>query len=140
MPAYSVKLELLRRAPLFEGFAEHELAEIAARAEEIEVPAGAVLVREGDPGDELFVIVSGSIRVESNGAVLTTLWPGDFMGEIALIDGGPRTATAICDQPARLIVLRRDAFQDALDRHPSVQFQVLNALTERVRRGEPRRR
>ncbi|MGZ6345319.1 MAG: Crp/Fnr family transcriptional regulator [Candidatus Limnocylindrales bacterium] len=127
------KLDLLRRVPLFASFKAHDLELVARLADEIDVPAGKALTREGDVGHEFFVIVEGRVRVEREGQVLNTLGPGDFLGEIALVDGGPRTATAVTESNARLLVLAHREFSSLLSQYPSIQVEVLQALAHRVR-------
>ncbi len=131
------KLELLRLVPLFAGLGRHELEEIERLVDEIDVPAGKVLTTQGRSGAEFFVIVSGSARVERDGVIVRTLGDGDFLGEIALIDGRPRSATVTVETPARLLVLAHREFDSLLDRFPTIQRKVLDALAHRVRQTEP---
>jgi CRP/FNR family cyclic AMP-dependent transcriptional regulator len=131
------KLEMLRRVPLFAGLGRRELEEVARLTDEIELPAGRTLTTEGEYGHEFFVIVTGSARVERDGATLATLRDGDFLGEIALLDGRPRSATVTVAEPSRLLVLGHREFNSLLDRFPGIQREVLLALAARVRRAEP---
>jgi CRP-like cAMP-binding protein len=131
------KLELLRRVPLFADLSGRELEEIGRLADEVDLPAGRELTHEGQSGGEFFVIVDGTVRIERGGRHVSDLGPGDFLGEIALIDGGPRTATAITQGPARLLVLAHREFDSLLDRFPTIQATILKALAFRVRRLEP---
>jgi CRP-like cAMP-binding protein len=131
------KLELLKRTPLLEGLGRRDLEEVGRLADEVDVAAGHVLMREGDPGREFFVIVDGSVRVERGGSVLATLGPGDFLGEIALIDEGPRTATATTETPATLLVLAHREFHSLMAQFESVRTCVLHCLAERLREYEP---
>ena len=130
------KLELLRRVPLFAGLGRKELEEVGALVDEVDLPAGQVLTTEGRYGSEFFVIVSGTARVERDGVHVRTLHDGDFLGEIALIDGRPRSATVTLESPARLLVLGHREFDSLLDRFPNIQRAVLQALAQRVRRTE----
>jgi CRP/FNR family cyclic AMP-dependent transcriptional regulator len=131
------KTELLRRVPLFAGLDRRGLNEIGRLAEEVDLPAGAVLMREGQTGHEFFLIVDGRVRVERGGRVVNVAGPGDFLGEIALVDGGPRSATATAEERVRAIVLGQREFHSVLERHPQIRLQVLNALAKRVRQAEP---
>src|SRR5438128_2065358 len=79
------KLDLLRKVPLFSGCSSSSIAEIGTLTEEIDVPAGNVLMRQGETGEEFFLIVSGRVRIERNGRQLDSLGPGDFLGEISLV-------------------------------------------------------
>ena len=79
------KVKLISRVPLFEGCSGRELAQVASIAEQVELPQGAVLIREGEPGRDFFAVVEGSVDVRQNGRRIATLGPGDFVGEIALL-------------------------------------------------------
>jgi CRP/FNR family transcriptional regulator, cyclic AMP receptor protein len=131
------KLDLLRRVPLFAGLGARELEEVGRLTDTVDLPAGRELTHEGGYGNEFFVIVDGSVDIERDGRRLTTLGPGDFLGEIALIDGGRRTATARTASTARILMLGHREFHSLLDRFPKIQLAVLQALAERVRRNEP---
>src|SRR5438128_5417719 len=94
-------------------------------------------MRQGQSGQECFLIVKGRVRIERDGRLINTLGPGDFLGEISLVDGKPRMATATAEEPSQLLVLAHREFHELLDRNPGVQKQVMMALAERVRRLEP---
>lgn len=131
------KLELLRGVPLFSRLAARDLEEIGRLADEVDVAAGRELMREGERGLEFYVIVDGSVRVERGGRLLRMLGSGDFLGEIALLDGGPRSATATTETASRLLVLGRQEFQTLIADVPGIRTAVLEALAERVRNLEP---
>jgi CRP-like cAMP-binding protein len=131
------KLELLRRVPLLASLGRKEVEEVGRLAEEIDVPAGRVLMREGQTGQEFFVVVAGNVLIERGGHSLRSLGPGDFLGEIALIDDGPRTATATTETNAKLLVLAHREFHSLMDQFPSIRAAVLQALAMRVRNLEP---
>jgi len=131
------KLELLRGVPLFAGLAGRELEEIGRLAETVDLPAGRELTRQGAFGNEFFVIVEGQADVERDGRHIRTMGPGDFLGEIALVDGGVRTATVRTTGPSRVLVVGHREFHSLLDRFPKIQLAVLQALAERVRHLEP---
>lgn len=127
------KTRMLARVPLFARLGRSGLAEVAALADEVDVTAGTVLTTEGRTGGEFFVIVDGAVSVARGGTIVRTLGAGDFLGEIALIDGGPRTATATATVPTRLLVVAHREFHSLMDRFPEVRMAVLQALAERVR-------
>jgi len=127
------KLELLQRVPLFAGLDREGLEEIGRIAEEIEAREGTVLTHEGRQEGYFFVIVSGSVRVDRGGQTINTMGPGDFLGEIALLDGGPRTATATTDEPSRLLKITNEDFRRLVDRSPAVRTAVLEAAGARLR-------
>jgi CRP-like cAMP-binding protein len=131
------KLELLKRVPLLAGLGRKEVEEVSRLAEEIDVPAGRVLMREGQTGQEFFVIVSGSVLIERGGHAIRSLGPGDFLGEIALVDDGPRTATATTETGSKLLVLAHREFHSLMNQFPSVRIAVMQALAMRVRKLEP---
>ena len=131
--AHDEKLDLLHQIPLFAGLARHRIERLGQLAEEVDVPAGKVLIRQGDSGGDLMVLVSGAASVERDGARISTLGPGDFVGEIALVDGGARTATITTDEPCRLVVLGHREFHAVMDEFPEVAGQILATLADRIR-------
>jgi len=94
------------------------------------------VTREGDEGDAFFVIVDGQLEVSRNGMTLRELGPGDFLGEISLVDGRPRTATVTATGQVKALVIRRPEFLELMERYGAVRLGVLMALTERVRGDE----
>ena len=134
MPLFShdSKADALGRAPLFQGLSRGDLHELARVTEDLEVEAGKVLCREGETAREFFVIVDGEVEVTKGGETVRTLGPGDFFGEIALIEHMPRTATVTARSPLRFFVLTSQSFLALLDRQPAVERQVLRALARRV--------
>jgi CRP-like cAMP-binding protein len=131
------KLELLKGVPLFAGLKRAELKEIGRLADEVDLPDGRRLTVEGRRADEFFVIIEGAARIERGGRTVKTLRNGDFLGEIALVDGGPRTATATTEGPGRYLVIGHREFHSLLERFPSIQIAVLRAMAQRVRSLDP---
>ena len=132
--AHDEKLALLQRIPLFNGLDKHRLERLGTLAEEVDVPAGKVLIRQGDSGGDLMILASGQVAVDRDGVRINTLGAGDFFGEIALIDGGTRTATITTESPSRLVVLGHREFHAMMDELPSVAAQILATLAHRIRR------
>ena len=130
------KLDQLKRVPLFAGLGRRELEELGTLADEVDVADGRMLTRQGETGAEFFVVLEGAVQVDVDGSVITTLGTGDFLGEIALIDGKPRTATTRAVGPTRLLVVGHRQFHQLMDDFPTVKTCVLEALAERVRRNE----
>lgn len=128
-----VTAEMLRTVPLFSGMTDRSFEAIAALASGVTFDAGQELVRQDDPGEHFFIITSGRARVERDGGLLRDLGPGDFLGEISLVDGSPRTATVIALEPIRALTIQRAGFLDLIERIPVLRLEVLNALTERIR-------
>ena len=137
MATRDAKLELLRRVPLFAGCRGPSLQLIEQLADEVDVPDGYNLMREGEFAQEFFLIVEGRVRIERGGRAINVLGPGDFLGEIALIDHGRRTATAVTDGAAKLLVIDRRGFNSLLDDSPAIRLEVMKALAARVRHLEP---
>jgi CRP/FNR family cyclic AMP-dependent transcriptional regulator len=127
------KLDLLRRIPLFMGLDRHQIERLGQLAEEVDVPAGKMLIRQGDSGGDLMVLASGQVAVVRDGGHIRTLGPGDFFGEIALIDGGLRTATITTEEPSRLVVLGRREFHAVMDEFPEVASRILATMADRIR-------
>jgi CRP/FNR family transcriptional regulator, cyclic AMP receptor protein len=128
---------LLRRSHLMQGFTDRTLEAIGDMASEVQFAPGEAIVREGDPGDAFYVITSGNAVVTQDGSQLRELGEGDFVGEISLIDGQPRTATITATDEVSTLTLGRDQFQRLIDEHPSVRLELLMALTERLRKVAP---
>ena len=127
------KLDLLRRIPLFAGFDRQHVERLGMLTEEVDVPAGKVLIRQGELGDDLMVIYSGLVSVERDGAKVNTLGPGAFFGEIALLQRGPRTATVTAETACRLLVINHRDFHAVMDEFPDIAARVLLTLAQRLR-------
>jgi CRP-like cAMP-binding protein len=126
------KVQALKSAPLFDGLSRKELTQLARVSEDLEVEPGKVLCKEGEIGQEFFVIVDGKVNVNRKGRRVTTRSSGQFVGEIALLEDVPRTATVTAETPVRLFVLTRKDFRHLLDTNPGVERKVLRALARRL--------
>jgi CRP/FNR family cyclic AMP-dependent transcriptional regulator len=126
------KIELISKVPLFARCSKGELREIAAAADEIDLPEGKVLTREGDRGREFFVLLDGTAEVRRSGELIRTLGAGDFLGEIALISQEPRTATVTTASPVRALVITDQSFGALLSHQPGVREKVLETLADRL--------
>ena len=126
------KVQALKRAPLFDGLSRKELTQLARVSEDLEVEKGRMLCKEGETGQEFFVIVDGKVKITRKGRRLATRGGGDFVGEIALLEDVPRTATVTAETPLRLFVLTRRDFRHLLDENPGVERKVLRALARRL--------
>lgn len=122
--------------PLFSGCSDKELAFIASRTDEVDIPAGRVLCEKGKSGGDFFIILDGRAEVEAVHGK-RTLGPGEFFGEIALIDNGPRTATVKAATPMRCLVLGHSQFRDVLHQNGEIAVKILRAVTERLREATP---
>jgi CRP-like cAMP-binding protein len=126
------KVELLRSVPLFSGCSKTELRRLAATADEVDLREGHVLMREGRPGREFFVLIEGSVEVTAKGRKLTDLGGGDWFGEIALLTKVPRTATVTTTSAVRALVLTDRAFRQLVETMPSIGIKVLASVGERL--------
>jgi CRP/FNR family cyclic AMP-dependent transcriptional regulator len=131
----------LKRVPLFSGLSADELARFAEVTREREYPKNSVILFEDDPGDALYVVSEGQVKVvligeDGREVILSVLTDGDFFGEMSLIDDEPRSAHVIAMRDSRLLVLRRDDFQQQIQQHPSVALTVLKVLVQRLRQAD----
>jgi CRP/FNR family cyclic AMP-dependent transcriptional regulator len=131
----------LKRVPLFSDLSASELARFAELAREREYPKNSVILFEDDPGDALFVVSGGQVKVvligeDGREVILSVLSDGDFFGEMSLIDDEPRSAHVIAMRDSRLLVLRRDDFQQQIQQHPAIALKVLKVLVQRLRRAD----
>ena len=123
----------LERIWLFEGCNRAELARIHKAAEEVAVPEGTLLVEEDEPGLLFFVILEGRASVVHGGRTVADLGPGEFFGELALLDDRPRSASVVAATDMALLVIRRRAFQRVLDATPALTRTLLRAMACRLR-------
>jgi CRP/FNR family transcriptional regulator, cyclic AMP receptor protein len=126
------KIARLKQSPLFEGLSRKQLARLAQLSDDLEATAGTVLCQEGARGREFFVILEGEATVTSRGRRIRTLGPGDFFGEIALLERVNRTATVTASTPLRFFVISDTAFKSVLATDPTIEHKLLRALARRV--------
>ena len=127
------KTAQLKVVPLFAHCTSQQLAFIATQVEDMEFPAGKVLCSEGQSGGDFFVLLAGAADVTRGTKKITKMAAGDFFGEIALIDGGKRTATVTTTAPSRCLVLGRRQFQNVLHQNTDIAHSIMKALSLRVR-------
>jgi CRP-like cAMP-binding protein len=131
------KLKLLGGVALFSACSKADLGRIAALVEEIEVPEGKVLTRQGEPGRECFIVCNGRARAKIRGRKRgITLGPGSFFGEMSLLDGGPRSATVTAESDMYLLVLDSRSFSSLVEDIPTVGRKVMRVMAERLRASE----
>ena len=130
------KAELLANVPLFSTCNKRELSRIASLVDEVAAPKGKVLVRQGDPGRECFVIADGKAKATMRGKGTAVLGPGAFFGEMSLLDQGPRSATVTAETDMRLLVLGSREFSSLVNEVPVVAVRMMQGLAERLRRAE----
>jgi CRP/FNR family transcriptional regulator, cyclic AMP receptor protein len=126
------KIEILQRVTLFAGCSKKELGQIALIADEIDFAPAKVLIKQGDPGRQFFVVIEGEVKVEKNGKKLPMIGGSEFYGEISLVSGSPATATVTTVTPTRALVITPAHFRGLLDRSPSIQRRVLHSFSERL--------
>ena len=120
-----LKREALAHMPLFQKLDDRELLNIMQLADVLQFEAGQTVVREGERGDELFIALTGKLRITHGTAVLGHVSPGDHFGEMALIRSGPRSATVTAVEPSELLIIRRDAFFEVIRTDPRVAVKLL---------------
>jgi CRP-like cAMP-binding protein len=130
----AICIEQLHQASLFSNCTKDELRIIASLTTMQDVTSGMVLAEQGKAGREFFVVTHGSATASRNGGWLAQLGPGSFFGELALLDGGPRTATVVADTDMTLLVLSRSEFKTLQFSAPSVSYKMLVELGARLRR------
>lgn len=128
------KIELLKRAPLFAGCSKSELRALASTADELDLREGTIITREGRPGREFFVLISGNAQVTKKGKEVAQLGAGDWFGEIALLTDAPRTATVKATSPVDVLVITDRSFKTVVETMPSIALKVLSTIGERLAR------
>jgi CRP-like cAMP-binding protein len=124
----------LREIPLLEGISDRDVGVIARLFDDLDVDPGSHLITEGSFAHEFFIILSGSVEVSIDGTVVTTLGPGDFFGEVALMEHVRRTASVVTTERSRLAVLSREAFEEVEQSMPSVAQHLREATAARMPR------
>jgi len=135
-PSRDARVRHLERVPLFSGFAEDDLRRVAALSTILEIRAGTIVTQMGDAGDSFFIIIDGTVGVRTPVGVGNQLHPGDFFGEMSLLDGEPRSATITATTDVRLLVVDRLHFWRLLEETPDLIRRILTTLSRRVRRLE----
>lgn len=127
------KQELLQSISIFSACGSRDLAELGQLLDEVDIPDGKVITREGDTAREMFIIASGTARVEKDGRALAELGPGGVIGEMALISEGRRNATVTADGPVKAFVAGHREFHSLMDRYPDFRLRVLEGLAKKIR-------
>jgi len=124
---------LIGACPLFRGLVPDDLAAVAAAAIEVDFPAERAIARQGEIGTGFFIVVSGRVRVVRDGAVVAHLGPGEFFGELSILDGGPRVAQVVTDEPTVCLAIASWDFERVLRDEPGVALAVLKVVAARLR-------
>ena len=138
MRTRDIYLDHLAQVPLFSTCSRKDLQKLGKASDEIEVKEGKVLVEEGKPGHEFFLIEDGTAEVRRNNRKVATLGRGQFFGELSLLDRGPRSATVIADTDMTLVVLGQREFLGVIDEVPAMAHKLLAALAGRLRDADSR--
>ena len=130
--------EFLARVPIFESCAPQEVASIAAVAPEHTYEPGQIVVTQGTPGQAFYLITEGRVGIERDGLPLGAFGPGDFFGEMSLLDSAPRSATIRAIDQTRCLMLSSWDFKSLLERTPSIAIRLLEVLSRRLRVADER--
>jgi len=130
------KLEHLAKVKMFSSLNRRELARVSKAANVVSVKSGTEIVTAGTMGEEFYMILSGKAAVRRSGRKVAELGPGDYFGEMALLDSGPRSATVVADGDVTLVVIGQREFMGVLDETPEVARKLLVSLSARLREAD----
>jgi len=133
MASKKASLDNLRQVSLFSACSSKDLEKIAKAGDEITMPAGSLIVDQGQTGREAFIVLEGTVTVRRNGKKVASLGPGTVVGELSLLDHGPRTATVICETDCLLMLITQRHFSAVLDDVPALSHKLLASLAGRIR-------
>ena len=128
-----LKIEHLRRVPLFAQCSRRELQFLASRMDEVSIRAGRTLITEGEPTNAFYLLMSGEVDVRLKGRPLRRLGPGEFFGEIGMMDRGPASATVVTKTPVEAMVMSHAQFRDAIRGNETIALKVMATMAERLR-------
>ena len=131
------KVDLLRGVPLLGTCDSMELERVAHLVDQVDVPDGYIIAREGLREGQFAIIVEGTVRLEHAGKEFHRIGPGEYLGEMALIDDGPRTASAVAEGPVKLLVMAPREFQNLMNESVSIRASIFETLARRIRHYEP---
>lgn len=130
----TIDLEMLRKVELFSALTSEQVRPFADAARETTHPVGETLTEQGSHGHRFHLLLDGSAAVERGAEEVATVGPGDFVGEIGLLGGGPSTATVRCTSPVRALTLRREEFWAVLEAEPHIALRILEVVCRRLER------
>ena len=133
MASKKAYVDNLRNVALFNGCTNKELDRIARSGDEVKMPLGTLLADQGQTGREAFVVLDGTVSVKRNGRKVASLGPGSIVGELSLLDHGPRTATVTCETDCTIFVISQRHFLAVLDDVPTISHKLLASLSSRIR-------
>ena len=137
------KIDILKAVPLFGTLDDAQLDRVAGLSAEVRYARDQIILQQDEPGDALYILIEGRVKVVLYGedgreVILSTLRDGDFFGEMALIDGGPRSASVVAVEESRLVRIRREPFLGLLREHPELCLRILESTTRRLRVADGR--
>ena len=124
--------EWLAKVPLFNGLSKKQLREVSSLATRLDEAAGTQLTKEGQVGNEFIIVLEGEIEIRRGGEVVATRGPGSYVGEIALLDNRPRTATVVAKTPVVIEVIGRREFRTLLADAPELQEEIMSTMAQRL--------
>jgi len=127
------RTDVLYELPLFSGCNRRELETVAGLADEVRLRAGTILTAQGEPGNECFVLLDGGADVTIDDHLVAELGPGEIVGEMALLESEPRTATVVTTTNTRVLVMTRPTFTAVLEKCPNLARRVMRTLARRLR-------
>ena len=127
------KADQLRRVPLFSQCSKRELQFLGTQMDDVSIGAGRTLLSEGNPTDAFYLILRGEVEVSIRGRSRGRLKPGDFFGEIDMLDRGPATATVVTTMPVEALVLSHAQFRDAIKANEGIALKVMATMAQRLR-------
>ena len=130
------KVDRLARVPLFSSLSKRELEFLGSRVDEVQLKPGQTVIKEGQPTESFFILERGNVEVSRGGKRVARLGPGEFFGEIGMLDRGPASATVVTDGPVEAIVLSHLQFRDAIKGNDNLAMQVIAAMATRLRANE----
>jgi CRP-like cAMP-binding protein len=133
MASASTRVTALATVPLFSGCTKRELGHVAKAGVERAATAGDTIANQGEMGREAFIILAGRVDVKRNGRTIVSLGDGDVVGELSLLDHGPRTASIVCSTDCTLYVIDQRHFREVIEKHPSIALKLLGTLATRIR-------
>lgn len=127
------KVDQLKRVPIFVRCSRSELQSLAMNTDEVSLPAGQTLIVQGRTNDTFFVLLSGKVEVNVQGQPPRHLGPGDFFGEMSMVDRGPATATVVTTSPVEALVMSHAQFHNAIKANEAIALRVMAVMAERLR-------
>jgi CRP-like cAMP-binding protein len=126
-------VKMLQKAPLWSGLTEKELKVIARSFKELKYESGDIIVRKGEAGVGFYLMAEGTVEVRSDGKVLSKLGPGQFFGEMSVLDGQPRSADVVALEPSRCLAMSSWSFKSIVSEHPKMALKMLQEFVRRLR-------